>query len=358
MGIDVPEAYGGAGGTFFQSILAVEEISRADAAVGVLVDVQNTLFNNAILAHGATKPQKAAYLPRAASDTVAAYALSEAGSGSDAFALSCGAERIGGDSVVLDGHKLWITNAAEAGVFLVFANVDPAKGYKGITAFLLEREDPGFPVGKREHKLGIRASSTCELLLRRLPHPAPTACWARSASGYKIAIETLNEGRIGIGAQMLGVAARRSRRRLGLRQGARAVRQDASPSSRPCSTSWPSARRASRPRACSSTTRRGCATPGRPFIKRGGHGQARTPARRPSSSPPRRSRSSAATATPPSTRSRSSTATPRSARSTRGRPSCSSPRSPSCSSGGVVAGARPVPARLPAASPSSARRSG
>ena len=203
MGVDVPEAYGGAGGTFFQSILAVEEVSRADAAVGVLVDVQNTLFNNA-LARWGTEAQKKAYLPRVASDTVAAYALSEASSGSDAFALKLRA-KIADDAVVLDGHKLWITNAAEAGLFVVFANADPDKGYKGITAFLVEKEDPGFSVGKREHKLGIKASSTCELRFDgcRIPRHRVLGEVGR---GYKYAIETLNEGRIGIGAQMLGVA--------------------------------------------------------------------------------------------------------------------------------------------------------
>ena len=204
MGIDVPEAHGGAGGTFFQSILAVEEVSRADAAVGVLVDVQNTLFNNA-LARWGTDAQKAAYFPRVAADTVAAYALSEASSGSDAFALKLRA-KIADDGITLDGHKLWITNAAEAGVFVVFANADPEKGYKGITAFLVERSDPGFSVGKREHKLGIKASSTCELRFDgcRIPRDRVLGEIGR---GYKIAIETLNEGRIGIGAQMLGVAA-------------------------------------------------------------------------------------------------------------------------------------------------------
>ncbi len=203
MGVDVPEAYGGAGGTFFQSILAVEEVSRADAAVGVLVDVQNTLFNNA-LARWGTEAQKKVYLPRVASNTVAAYALSEASSGSDAFALKLRA-RMGDDGIVLDGHKLWITNAAEAGLFVVFANADPDKGYKGITAFLVEREDPGFSVGKREHKLGIKASSTCELRFDgcRIPRDRVLGEVGR---GYKYAIETLNEGRIGIGAQMLGVA--------------------------------------------------------------------------------------------------------------------------------------------------------
>jgi len=203
MGVDVPERYGGAGGTFFQVILAVEEISRADASVGVLVDVQNTLFNNALVRWG-TEEQKKTYLSRSVSDTVVAYALSEAGSGSDAFGLACRAENRG-DHWILDGQKLWITNAAEAGVFLVFANADPSKGYRGITAFLVEREDPGFSVGKRESKLGIRASSTCELVLNQCRVPADRV-FGEVGRGYKIAIETLNEGRIGIGAQMLGVA--------------------------------------------------------------------------------------------------------------------------------------------------------
>jgi alkylation response protein AidB-like acyl-CoA dehydrogenase len=202
MGIDVPEAYGGAGGSFFQSCLAVEELSAADAAVGVLVDVQNTLVNNAIHRHG-TDAQKKTYLTRTARDTVVSYCLSEAGSGSDAFALQCRATP-SGDRFVLEGHKLWITNAAEAGLYLVFANVDPKKGYKGITAFLVERDDKGFSVGKREDKLGIRASSTCEILFENCEIPADRVL-GEIGKGYKIAIETLNEGRIGIGAQMLGV---------------------------------------------------------------------------------------------------------------------------------------------------------
>jgi butyryl-CoA dehydrogenase/short/branched chain acyl-CoA dehydrogenase len=203
MAVDVPESYGGAGGSFFQVILVVEELSRADASVGVLVDVQNTLFNNAIVRWG-TEAQKRAWLPRTASDTIVAYALSEAGSGSDAFALACRAERDGTD-FILDGRKLWITNAAEAGLYLVFANADPAKGHRGITAFLVERGDPGFQIGKRESKLGIRASSTCELLLDRCRVPGDRVL-GEVGRGYKIAIETLNEGRIGIGAQMLGIA--------------------------------------------------------------------------------------------------------------------------------------------------------
>jgi butyryl-CoA dehydrogenase/short/branched chain acyl-CoA dehydrogenase len=202
MGIDVPENYGGAGGSFFQACLAVEELSRADASVGVLVDVQNTLFNNAISRHG-TPDQQAKYLTRTASDTVASYCLSEAGSGSDAFALQCRAFSRG-DHYVLEGHKLWITNAADAGIFLVFATVDPQAGYKGITAFLVEKGDQGFTLGKRESKLGIRASSTCEVLFENCRIPADRLV-GPVGKGYKIAIETLNEGRIGIGAQMLGV---------------------------------------------------------------------------------------------------------------------------------------------------------
>src|SRR5262245_12076339 len=202
MGIDVPEAYGGSGGSFFQACLAVEELSRADAAVGVLVDVQNTLVNNAIDRNG-TAEQKAKYLTRRAKDTVASYCLSEAGSGSDAFAMQCRAVP-GGDHYVLDGHKLWITNAGEAGLFLVFATVDPKAGYKGITAFLVEKDDKGFSLGKRESKLGIRASSTGEVGFESCRIPADRVL-GPVGKGYKIAIETLNEGRIGIGAQMLGV---------------------------------------------------------------------------------------------------------------------------------------------------------
>ena len=204
MGIEIPESHGGSGGNFFQSILAVEELSRVDAAVGVLVDVQNTLFNSCILGYG-TEEQKSTYLARAAADTVGAYALSEAGSGSDAIALACRAQRAG-DRWILDGQKLWITSAAEAGMFVIFATVDPAKGYKGITAFVVERDDPGFSVGKRESKLGLRASSTCELIFDHCAIP-DNRVLGEIGEGYKIAIEILNEGRIGIGAQMIGVAA-------------------------------------------------------------------------------------------------------------------------------------------------------
>jgi alkylation response protein AidB-like acyl-CoA dehydrogenase len=203
MAIEIPEAYGGAGATFFHSVLAVEALSRVDPSIGVLVDVQNTLVINA-LARWATDTQKAAYLPKLASGTVGAYALSESGSGSDAFALATrGVER--GDGFVLNGRKLWITNASEAGLFIVFANVDPDAGYRGITAFLVERGFPGFTVGKKEDKLGIRASSTCELLLEDCRVPRANVL-GEVGKGYKVAIETLNEGRIGIGAQMVGLA--------------------------------------------------------------------------------------------------------------------------------------------------------
>jgi alkylation response protein AidB-like acyl-CoA dehydrogenase len=203
MGIEIPEAYGGGGGKFFDAILAVEELSRVDASAGVLVDVQNTLVNNALRRWG-TEEQKKRYLPRLAANTCGAYALSEAGSGSDAFALLTKAELKGGD-YLLNGRKLWITNAKEAGVFVVFATIDPAAGYKGITAFIVEKEFPGFTVGKKEDKLGIRASSTCELILEDCRVPVPNVL-GEAGKGYKIAIETLNEGRIGIGAQMVGLA--------------------------------------------------------------------------------------------------------------------------------------------------------
>src|SRR5580698_3553411 len=203
MAIDVPEEYGGSGGYFFQSILAIEELARVDPSAAVIVDVQNTLFNNAIL-RWATEDQKRKYLPRLAKDTLASYALSEAGSGSDAFALATKAIDAG-DHYRLTGRKLWITNAAEAGLFLLFANLNPEAGYKGITAFLIERDFPGFQVGKKEDKLGIRASSTCELILDDCKVPKANVV-GEIGKGYKIAIETLNEGRIGIGAQMLGLA--------------------------------------------------------------------------------------------------------------------------------------------------------
>lgn len=203
MGIDVPEEYGGQGGAFFQSILAIEEIAAVDASAGVIVDVQNTLFHNAIQRWG-TETQKRKYLPRTTAEMVGAYALSEAGSGSDAFALATRARREG-DYYIITGRKLWITNSAEAGLFLLFANANPDAGYKGITCFLLEKGVQGFQVGKKEDKLGIRASSTCELILDECRVPVENVL-GEVGRGYKIAIETLNEGRIGIGAQMLGLA--------------------------------------------------------------------------------------------------------------------------------------------------------
>jgi butyryl-CoA dehydrogenase len=203
MGIEIPERYGGAGADFFASVLVVEELSRIDPSVAVIVDVQNTLVINALL-RWATEDQKARHFPRLAADTVGAYALSETGSGSDAFGLRCRAER-DGDDWVLQGRKMWITNSAEAGLFIVFATVDHDAGYRGITAFLVDREADGFSVGKKEDKLGIRASSTCELVLDGVRVSGDDVL-GEVGQGYKVAIETLNEGRIGIGAQMLGLA--------------------------------------------------------------------------------------------------------------------------------------------------------
>jgi len=203
MGIEVPERYGGADGRFFHSVLAVEELSRVDPSVGVLVDVQNTLVINALLKWG-NDDIKQRYLGGLAAKTVGAYALSEAGSGSDAFALTTRARQETG-SYVITGRKLWITNANEADLFIVFATIDPSAGYRGITAFLVERGMAGFTVGKKEDKLGIRASSTCELIFEDCRVPAANVLGA-VGKGYKVAIETLNEGRIGIGAQMLGLA--------------------------------------------------------------------------------------------------------------------------------------------------------
>src|SRR5581483_8954852 len=203
MGIEVPEQYGGGAGTFFEAILAVEELSRVDASAGVIVDVQNTLVNNAFLRWG-NDDQKERYLRRMTTDTVGAYALSEAGSGSDAFGLQTRAV-VQGSDYQLNGRKLWITNGKEAGIFILFATIDPSAGYKGITAFIVEKGFPGFTVGKKEDKLGIRASSTCELILEDCRVPKNNVL-GEVGKGYKIAIETLNEGRIGIGAQMAGVA--------------------------------------------------------------------------------------------------------------------------------------------------------
>ncbi len=203
MGIEIPEEYQGGGGSFFMSIVAIEQISRVDASVGVFMDVQNTLVNNAFLRWGSDEVKKR-FLPQLATEKVGAYCLSEAGSGSDAFALKCAAKE-DGDSYVLNGTKLWITNAMEADIFLVFATIDPSAGYRGITAFVVERGMEGFSVSKKENKLGIRASSTCELLLEDVRVPKENVV-GEVGKGYKVAIETLNEGRIGIGAQMIGIA--------------------------------------------------------------------------------------------------------------------------------------------------------
>lgn len=203
MGIDIKEQYGGQGGTFFQSVLAIEELAKVDPSASVIVDVQNTLVSNAIERWG-NPEQKQNYLSRLATESVGAYALSEPGSGSDAFALTTGATE-GGNGYRISGRKLWITNAAEADIFLVFATIDPAAGYRGITCFLIERGMPGFQVGKKENKLGIRASSTCELILDDVL-VGRGQVMGEPGKGYKIAIETLNEGRIGIAAQMLGLA--------------------------------------------------------------------------------------------------------------------------------------------------------
>ncbi len=203
MGIEIPEVYGGSGASFFMSILAIEELSRVDPAIAIPVDVQNTLVVNQFL-HWGSDEQKQRFLPRLASDTVGSYALSEAGSGSDAFSLKTTAERCDG-GFRLNGRKLWISNAAEAGIFVVFANADPAAGHRGITAFVVERGMHGFTVGRKEDKLGVRASSTCELVFDDVEVPEQNVL-GEVGQGYKLAIETLNEGRIGIGAQMLGLA--------------------------------------------------------------------------------------------------------------------------------------------------------
>jgi alkylation response protein AidB-like acyl-CoA dehydrogenase len=203
MAIEIPEEHGGAGASFFMSILAIEELARVDPAVAVVCDVQNTLVINA-LRRWATDEQKERFFKQLSGGTVGAYALSEASSGSDAFALKCAAKP-DGDDFILTGRKLWITNGQEAGIYLVFANADPAAGYRGITAFLVERDMPGFSVGKKEDKLGIRASSTCELILEEVRVPRANVL-GDVGKGYRVAIETLNEGRIGVAAQMLGLA--------------------------------------------------------------------------------------------------------------------------------------------------------
>ncbi|MEB2313153.1 MAG: acyl-CoA dehydrogenase [Sorangiineae bacterium] len=203
MGVEVPSEYGGAGSSFFNAILAVEALAVVDPSISVFVDVQNTLVDNCIL-RWANAEQKQRYLPKLCSEWVGSYALSEAGSGSDAFALATRAEKRG-DRWLLNGRKLWITNGAESSLFIVFANVDPSRGHRGITAFLVEKSFKGFSVGKKEDKLGIRASSTCELLLEDAEVPEENVL-GELGKGYKIAIETLNEGRIGIGSQMIGLA--------------------------------------------------------------------------------------------------------------------------------------------------------
>ncbi|HXF27140.1 MAG TPA: acyl-CoA dehydrogenase [Bryobacteraceae bacterium] len=203
MGIEIPEEYGGQGGTFFQSVLAIEAIAAVDPSAAVIVDVQNTITNNVLIRWG-NDDQKQRYLPKLATNTVASFALSEAGAGSDAFALTTRAINRG-DHFSITGRKLWITNAAEAGIFLLFANANPEAGHRGITCFIVERDFPGFQVGKKEDKLGIRASSTCELILDDCRVPAENVL-GEIGKGYKIAIETLNEGRIAIGAQMTGLA--------------------------------------------------------------------------------------------------------------------------------------------------------
>ena len=203
MSIETPEQYGGQGGSFFQAVLAVEALSTVDPSAAVIVDVQNTLVNNALIRWG-SEEQKQRYLPKLSTDTVGAYALSEPGSGSDAFALAARAEERE-DHFEITGRKLWTTNAKEAGLFILFANVNPEAGYRGITAFLIESDFPGITVGKKEDKLGIRASSTCELVLDNCRVPKQNVL-GEVGKGYKVAIETLNEGRIGIGAQMVGLA--------------------------------------------------------------------------------------------------------------------------------------------------------
>ena len=325
MAIEVPEQYGGAGGTILMASLAIEELARVDASAAIYVDVHNTLVTTALL-RSANEEQKRRYLPRMATDLLGAFALSEPGSGSDAFALATRAE-LKGDHWELTGRKFWITSGAEAGIFVIFANVDPSKGYKGITAFIVEREFEGFSVGKKENKLGIRASSTTELILENCRVPVENVL-GPVGRGYKISIETLNEGRIGIGAQMIGVMTGafdatvryvKERKQFGrtisefqgvqfqLAQAAteieaarlmvyNAARLKDAGSRLPGKRRWPSS----------------------------------SAARWPTGSAPSASNSSAAMATARSIRSRNSTATPRSARSMRVPATCSSRPSPSC----------------------------
>ena len=235
MGIEIPEEYGGQGGNFFQAVLAVEALAAVDPSAAVIVDVQNTIANNVIIRWG-NGDQKRRYLPKLASDMVASFALSEAGSGSDAFALTTRAIKRGGEYFIT-GRKLWITNAAEAGLFLLFANANPEAGYRGITCFLVERDFPGFQVGKKEDKLGIRASSTCELILDDCRVPASNVL-GEVGKGYKIAIETLNEGRIAIGAQMAGLAQWRARVMPSHTPNSASSSANRSLSFKACSLSW------------------------------------------------------------------------------------------------------------------------
>ena len=246
MGIEIPESFGGGGATFFHAALAVEAVSRVDPSIGVLVDVQNTLVINALLRWG-NDDIKRRYLPKLAASALGAYALSEAGSGSDAFAMATRAVQRPGnpDDFCLTGRKLWITNGNEANVFIVFANANPEAGYRGITAFIVERGFDGFTVGKKEDKLGIRASSTCELLFEDCRVPRANVL-GEVGKGYKVAIETLNEGRIGIGAQMIGLAQGRARSRHQVRRRTANSSASRSPSSRPCSTRSPAPRRSSK----------------------------------------------------------------------------------------------------------------
>jgi alkylation response protein AidB-like acyl-CoA dehydrogenase len=289
MGIEVPEPQGGAGAAFFHAVLAVESLSRVDPSIGVLVDVQNTLVINALLRWGSDE-MKGRYLPRLASASIGAYALSEGGSGSDAFALATRATE-SGDCYVLSGRKLWITNAAEADLFIVFATVNPDAGHRGITAFLLERGYSGLTVGRKEDKLGIRASSTCELLLEECRVPRANVL-GEVGKGYRVAIETLNEGRIGIGAQMVGLAQGALDHAVRYARQRQASRSPTFRAFNSSSRAWPST---SKPHASWSTTPPVCATGGNRSSSRR---QCASCFRRrwPSASPPSRSISMAATA--------------------------------------------------------------
>ena len=319
MGIEIPESFGGAASTFFMSVLVVEELAKVDASVAVLVDVQNTLFNNALLRWG-TEAQKAKYFPKLATKWVGAYALSEAGSGSDAFALACKATDKG-DHYELTGQKLWITNAIEADLFIVIANADLSKGYKGITAFLVEKGTPGFTIGKKEDKLGIRASSTCELIFEGCKVPKENVL-GEVGKGYKIAIETLNEGRIGIAAQMVGVAQGAYEHALKYAQERKQFGQ-AIAEFQGVQFELSNMAMRSKPRVFSPTTRRASATPA-PASSRRRPWRSSSPRAPRSTWPARPSRSSAATASPANTRWRSTSATRKWARSTRALRTCSS----------------------------------